>query len=77
MEKEVWKDIPNYEGYYQISSEGRVRSIDRTVKDKNGLEKVYKGKILKTSFKEGEKCVLLSKGNWKKTKLIDELLKTY
>ncbi len=26
---EIWKDIKGYEGLYQVSSEGRVRSIDR------------------------------------------------
>ena len=26
MEKEIWKDIPNYDGAYQVSSLGRVRS---------------------------------------------------
>ena len=25
--KEIWKDIPNYEGYYQVSSLGNVKSI--------------------------------------------------
>lgn len=24
---EIWKDIIGYEGYYQISSEGRVKSL--------------------------------------------------
>ena len=23
---EIWKDIENYEGYYQVSSEGNVRN---------------------------------------------------
>lgn len=26
---ELWKDIPNYEGYYQISNFGRVKSLKR------------------------------------------------
>jgi len=26
---EVWKDVPNYEGLYQVSSFGRVRSLPR------------------------------------------------
>jgi hypothetical protein len=26
---EIWKDIPDYEGFYQVSSLGRVRSVDR------------------------------------------------
>lgn len=31
LNREIWKDIPNYEGYYQISSLGRVRSLNRVV----------------------------------------------
>lgn len=27
MEKEIWKDIPNYEGLYQVSDLGRVKSL--------------------------------------------------
>lgn len=26
---EIWKDVPEYEGIYQASSEGRLRSLDR------------------------------------------------
>jgi hypothetical protein len=25
--KEIWKDIPNYEGHYQVSNLGNVKSI--------------------------------------------------
>lgn len=24
MEKEIWKDVPGYDGYYQVSNYGRV-----------------------------------------------------
>jgi len=27
---EIWKDIINYEGLYQISNEGNVKSLDKT-----------------------------------------------
>lgn len=47
MAKEVWKDIPGYEGCYQISSLGRVRSLDRTVVYSNGQKHFYKGIVLK------------------------------
>lgn len=30
-EVELWKDITDYEGFYQVSSFGRVRSLDREV----------------------------------------------
>lgn len=31
--EEIWKDIPGYEGYYQVSNIGRVRSLDRVKRD--------------------------------------------
>jgi len=35
-ENEVWKDIPGYEGYYQVSNFGRVKSLERIVHYKPG-----------------------------------------
>ena len=29
MNKEIWKDIKGYEGFYQVSNLGRVRSLPR------------------------------------------------
>ena len=29
--EEVWKDIPEFEGLYQVSNLGNVRSVERTV----------------------------------------------
>jgi hypothetical protein len=42
MEKEVWKDIPCYEGLYEVSSLGRVKSL--------GNDKTRKEKILKQNI---------------------------
>ena len=30
---ETWKAIPGYEGIYEISNQGRVRSLDRVAKN--------------------------------------------
>lgn len=48
--REVWKDIKGYEGLYQVSNLGRVKSLDRIVYQKNSFgdiqKNIYKGKIL-------------------------------
>lgn len=47
--EEIWKDIKGYEGWYQVSNLGRVRSLDRYVNG-NGIScdfQFMKGKILK------------------------------
>lgn len=46
---EKWKDIKGYEGVYQVSNTGRVRSLDRTQLYKNGRIVSYEGKTLKQS----------------------------
>lgn len=43
MTKEVWRDIEGYDGYYQVSSEGRVKSLER----KDCLGRTIKERILK------------------------------
>ena len=43
---EIWKEIKGYEGLYEVSSLGKVRSLDRTVLYKNGQIHIHKGKLL-------------------------------
>lgn len=49
--KEVWKDIQGYEGIYQVSNLGKVKSLDRFIRKKGKRNGVYhiKEKILKSS----------------------------
>ncbi len=43
---EEWKDICYYEGYYQISNLGRVKSLARTIERNNGWKLPLKERIL-------------------------------
>lgn len=44
--KEEWRDIEGYEGYYQVSSMGRVRSLTRTFLRADGTTATYQGRML-------------------------------
>lgn len=63
--EEVWNDIKGFEGYYQVSNLGRVRSLDRYVKHSSGGKQLVKGKVLiqYERGKTGYMCVRLSKNN--------------
>jgi hypothetical protein len=64
MEVEIWKDIPGYEGLYQVSSHGNVKSLDRYIyHKKNKTNRFYKGSVkhLRKNT-EGYLMVGLSKG---------------
>lgn len=51
MEQEYWKDIKGFEGYYQISSHGRVKSVERESWNSKCMA-VRSEKILKINKKE-------------------------
>lgn len=75
--EEIWKDIPNYEGWYQVSNLGRVRSLDRYVNgNKITCEKQkMKGKILKpVRDKLGYLRVSLKQNTKTKTFLVHRLV---
>ena len=74
-EIEVWKDVKNYEGYYIVSSMGKVKSLDRIVLGKNGASCFRCGK-LKSSVTNGGGYlqVLLSKNNKLKSCRIHRLV---
>lgn len=44
----TWKDIPGFEGFYQVSNIGKIKSLARVVMRKNGSKCTVKERILKT-----------------------------
>ena len=48
--EEIWKDIKGFEGLYQVSNLGRVRSL--------GFDKYHKGRVLKPAF-DGKRTIYL------------------
>lgn len=69
--KEVWKDITDYEGLYQVSNLGRVRSLGRYINPNQYLEE----RILKHRLnKNGYYRVNLYKNNIHKTICIHQLV---
>lgn len=42
---EEWRSITGYDGYYEVSNTGKVRSLDRVVVRSDGVHQVRKGKL--------------------------------
>lgn len=71
---EEWKDVVGYEGYYQVSNYGRVKSIQRSVWNGKGYF-INNGKILKQAKnKKGYPIVYLSKNAKQKTITVHRLV---
>lgn len=63
---EEWRPIKDYEGLYEVSNMGRVRSLDREIITSNGKKIHLKGKILKLQLNNsGYLFVGLNKHNKK------------
>lgn len=78
--REIWRDIKGYEGIYQVSNTGKVRSLERYVKFGVGY-RFIKGQLIKLSYNEKENSkltpylkVVLSKNNKTKNLYIHRLV---
>lgn len=66
--EEVWKPVPGFEGYYEVSNYCRYRSLERTITYRNGTKRKRKSVVLKhDKSNKGEfgswERVTLSKNN--------------
>ena len=64
--KEVWKDVPNYEGMYQVSNLGDIKSLSRKVYNGDSFY-VLKERILKKRVHQGYTQFCIYKNNIPKT----------
>ena len=73
--KEIWKDIPEYEEYYQVSNLGRVKNLKRFVKAKSNSTRLVKERILKANIDStGYLVAGLSKDGKTKTFAVHQLV---
>lgn len=74
----TWAPIENYENMYEVSDDGKVRSLDRIITKTfdDGSEKTYpiKGRTLKHFFSRKYPCVKLCKQNTEKTISVHRLV---
>ena len=73
--QEIWKDVEGFEGIYQVSNMGRVRSLDHVANSRNGVPQHHRGKILKQSAdRHGYKRVHISKDGIAKSVRVHRLV---
>jgi hypothetical protein len=70
---ENWKDIPEWEGYYQASTIGRIRTVSRFI-DNGRYRRTVPARILKPSLCYGYQQVVLQKNKYKLTRKVHLLV---
>lgn len=78
MNEEVWKDVVGSEGFYQVSSHGRVQSVERLIVTSNGRSWLQPGKMLAIddNHNGGYLTVMLSVRGKAKRHLLHRLVAT-
>lgn len=72
---EIWKEIPNYEGYFEVSTLGNFRSKDRIIKYKQSGTRNYPGKPLKVEvMQDGYSRIVLMKESIKRRYMCHRLV---
>ena len=66
----IWTSIPGYEGFYEVSNYGDVRSLTRTVPYGRHKNMVYKGRDLKQTITGSYLGVKLAKAVVTKTRFV-------
>lgn len=69
----MWKQVVGYEGYYEVSDDGQVRSVDRAIQCKDGVHHI-KGRVMKQSLSVGYYVVNLRKPGSTKIALVHRLV---
>jgi len=72
--EEVWKDIAGYEGLYQVSNLGRVKSLERMIPYARGMRRIPEKVMKQEKNTDGYWRLKLVNGSEKKNKKIHRLV---
>lgn len=74
----MWAPIPGWEGYYEVSDDGQVRSLDRVITGSDGIQQLRRGRVLKpqTQSRSDHQFVTLSRDAVKSFQRVHRLVLT-
>jgi len=71
---EIWKPVVGWEGLYEVSNQGRVRSLDRTATYNDGITRSFKGRVLSPGCVQGYLQAHLGLGDRKEQRKVHQLV---
>lgn len=76
IQDEIWRDIPEFEGFYQISNKGRIKSLSREIKATNRIIKTQDRILNVTPNRMGYLYVTLCKPEKQQRMFIHRIVAT-
>lgn len=71
---EIWKDIKGFEGLYQVSNTGKVKSLERYVPARNNGLRVVRERILGKNTKDDYVKIILCDGDRKRVDSVHRIV---
>lgn len=71
---EIWRDVPGYEGRYQASDLGRIRSLDRRVNIAHGSTRLMRGRVLRPACQKNDPHLTVVLGHGKAASSVHRLV---
>lgn len=71
---EIWKPVSGYEGFYNVSNLGRVKSLERIITHRNGFKQRISSRILKPQSNGSHLFVPLNREGVTETKYVHILV---
>lgn len=72
--KEIWRSVIGYEGFYEVSNLGHLRSVDRVQTNTKGICRRLRGRIIRPGFSYGYPVAVLTKNGKKKSVKLHRLV---
>lgn len=75
LEVELWKDIKNFEGLYQVSNYGNIKALEKKIQYSDGRIRTYKESLIKLQKNsKGYIIVGLTKNKIRSTHIVHRLV---
>jgi hypothetical protein len=71
----TWVPVPGWEGCYEISRDGRVRSVKRTVMRRDGRPYPVRSRLLKCYRRRRTTCVTLTRPGRREVRYVTGLVR--
>lgn len=57
-EKELWLPVEGWEGYYEVSNHGQIRSLPRIITSRRGAKKAIPGRVMRKNLQKNKAAIV-------------------